>query len=58
MKIKYTILFVITLLIYYKINKEVKESYMDEIFHIPQAQAYCKNQFSEWNNKITTFPGL
>ena len=31
---------------------------MDEIFHIPQAEAYCKGNFMEWNDKITTLPGL
>lgn len=32
--------------------------YMDEIFHIPQAQRYCEGHFEEWDPKITTFPGL
>ena len=32
--------------------------YMDEIFHVPQAQEYCNGNFSNWNDKITTFPGL
>ena len=31
---------------------------MDEIFHIPQAQNYCVYNFSHWNGKITTPPGL
>lgn len=30
----------------------------DEIFHVPQAQRYCAGRFSEWDSKITTFPGL
>jgi alpha-1,2-glucosyltransferase len=30
----------------------------DEIFHIPQAQQYCQNNFNHWDNKITTFPGI
>jgi hypothetical protein len=30
----------------------------DEIFHIPQAQHYCRGEFSSWDPKITTFPGL
>lgn len=34
------------------------EPYMDEIFHIPQAQRYCQGKLSEWDPKITTFPGL
>ena len=32
--------------------------YMDEVFHVPQAQAYCQGQYWVWNKKITTFPGL
>lgn len=31
---------------------------MDEIFHVQQTQTYCDGRFSEWNQKITTFPGL
>mmetsp|Transcript_3443 Transcript_3443/g.7993 ORF Transcript_3443/g.7993 Transcript_3443/m.7993 type:complete len:353 (+) Transcript_3443:63-1121(+) len=34
------------------------EPYMDEVFHIPQAQAYCQGGFDVWDPKITTFPGL
>ena len=42
-----------------KIVEETQpEPYMDEIFHIPQAQNYCSYNFSHWNNKITTLPGL
>lgn len=32
--------------------------YLDEIFHIPQAQKYCNHEFSKWDPKITTLPGL
>ena len=32
--------------------------YMDEIFHIPQAQKYCNGTYDEWDPKITTLPGL
>lgn len=32
--------------------------YMDEIFHIPQAQKYCNGSFDSWDPKITTLPGL
>lgn len=34
------------------------EPYMDEIFHIPQARRYCNGKFTEWDDKITTLPGL
>ncbi|ETK80073.1 hypothetical protein L915_14152 [Phytophthora nicotianae] len=40
------------------VNRTVHDPYMDEIFHIPQAQKYCEGRFDEWDPKITTFPGL
>ncbi|KAF4451787.1 alpha-1,2 glucosyltransferase ALG10 [Fusarium austroafricanum] len=36
----------------------VPEPYLDEVFHIPQAQKYCQGKFLEWDDKITTPPGL
>ena len=30
----------------------------DEPFHVPQTQHYCCGDFSHWDPKITTFPGL
>ena len=42
----------------YYINTVVPVPYLDEIFHIPQAQAYCDGQFQTWDPKITTPPGL
>ena len=30
----------------------------DEIFHVPQVQAYCAGNFSHWDPMITTLPGL
>ena len=30
----------------------------DEIFHIPQAQEYCRANFRSWDPMITTPPGL
>uniref|UniRef100_H2Z275 Dol-P-Glc:Glc(2)Man(9)GlcNAc(2)-PP-Dol alpha-1,2-glucosyltransferase n=1 Tax=Ciona savignyi TaxID=51511 RepID=H2Z275_CIOSA len=32
--------------------------FIDEIFHIPQAQKFCNGHFSEWDPKITTLPGM
>ncbi|XP_012091633.1 dol-P-Glc:Glc(2)Man(9)GlcNAc(2)-PP-Dol alpha-1,2-glucosyltransferase isoform X2 [Jatropha curcas] len=40
------------------VNRIVPEPYMDEIFHIPQAQQYCKGNFWSWDPMITTPPGL
>ncbi|CAN0485688.1 unnamed protein product, partial [Ectocarpus sp. 12 AP-2014] len=34
------------------------EPYMDEIFHVPQAQAYCQGDYGRWDPKITTPQGL
>ena len=34
------------------------ETYMDEIFHVPQTQRYCHGDFAYWDPKITTLPGL
>lgn len=39
-------------------NVIIDEPYMDEPFHIPQAQAYCRGDFATWDPKITTPPGL
>ncbi|KAI0547625.1 DIE2/ALG10 family-domain-containing protein [Xylaria curta] len=36
----------------------VPEPYLDEVFHIPQAQVYCEGRYYEWDDKITTPPGL
>jgi hypothetical protein len=32
--------------------------YKDEPFHVNQTVEYCKNNFTSWDPKITTFPGL
>ncbi|KAM3581390.1 glucosyltransferase [Umbelopsis sp. WA50703] len=42
----------------FKVNSIVKDPYMDEIFHVPQAQRYCKGEFWTWDPMITTPPGL
>lgn len=40
------------------VNAEVPEPYLDEAFHVPQAQAYWAHQWTHWDPKITTPPGL
>lgn len=52
--ILYLVLHYITNLIY----QNVQQPYMDEIFHIPQAKLYCSNNFTYYDPKITTPPGL
>ncbi|CCX04311.1 alpha-2-glucosyltransferase Alg10 [Pyronema domesticum] len=41
-----------------KIGRIIPEPYLDEVFHIPQAQAYCRNAFDVWDPKLTTPAGL
>ncbi|KAF9481684.1 glucosyltransferase [Pholiota conissans] len=41
-----------------QVNTMVTEPYMDEPFHVPQAQAYCRGEYETWDPKITTPPGL
>ncbi|TGJ82814.1 hypothetical protein E0Z10_g5983 [Xylaria hypoxylon] len=40
------------------VDENVPEPYLDEVFHIPQAQVYCQGRYLEWDDKITTPPGL
>ncbi|KAI8927812.1 DIE2/ALG10 family-domain-containing protein [Entophlyctis helioformis] len=41
----------------WRVDSLVPGPYMDEIFHIPQAQAYCRAMFRSWDPKITTPAG-
>ncbi|KAJ9606973.1 glucosyltransferase [Cladophialophora chaetospira] len=40
------------------VNRIVPEPYLDEFFHVPQAQAYWFGKWTQWDPKITTPPGL
>ncbi|GIZ44523.1 hypothetical protein CKM354_000771900 [Cercospora kikuchii] len=40
------------------VDSAVQEPYLDEIFHIPQAQHYCAGRWHIWDPKLTTPPGL
>ncbi|KAI1148284.1 DIE2/ALG10 family-domain-containing protein [Nemania diffusa] len=40
------------------VTENVPKPYLDEVFHIPQAQVYCEGRYLEWDDKITTPPGL
>ncbi|KAL2620768.1 hypothetical protein R1flu_000973 [Riccia fluitans] len=40
------------------VNTGVPGGYMDEEFHLNQVEHYCRGDFSYWDPKITTFPGL
>lgn len=43
---------------FYIESRVQNEPYMDEIFHVYQAQNYCVGNFSHWDPMITTLPGL
>ncbi|XP_068966493.1 dol-P-Glc:Glc(2)Man(9)GlcNAc(2)-PP-Dol alpha-1,2-glucosyltransferase [Bombus flavifrons] len=32
--------------------------FIDEVFHVPQTLRYCAGNFTQWDPKITTLPGL
>ncbi|KRZ77234.1 Dol-P-Glc:Glc(2)Man(9)GlcNAc(2)-PP-Dol alpha-1,2-glucosyltransferase [Trichinella papuae] len=55
-------LFVIILfssqLIVHLVNIVVPAPFIDEIFHIGQLNHYCAGNFTHWDSKITTPPGL
>ncbi|KAI8956647.1 glycosyltransferase family 59 protein [Daldinia sp. FL1419] len=40
------------------VTEHAPNPYLDEVFHIPQAQVYCDGRFDVWDDKITTPPGL
>ncbi|XP_066283138.1 dol-P-Glc:Glc(2)Man(9)GlcNAc(2)-PP-Dol alpha-1,2-glucosyltransferase-like [Branchiostoma lanceolatum] len=49
---------VVSVAISARIHRAQPAPYMDEIFHVPQAQKYCQGKFTEWDPMITTLPGL
>ncbi|KAJ1984818.1 glucosyltransferase [Dimargaris verticillata] len=40
------------------VNQVVPQPYMDEVFHVAQAQAYCRGHYWAWDPMLTTPPGL
>ncbi|XP_006002490.1 dol-P-Glc:Glc(2)Man(9)GlcNAc(2)-PP-Dol alpha-1,2-glucosyltransferase [Latimeria chalumnae] len=50
--------FLVSCVLFSKITREQKDPYMDEVFHVPQAQKYCEGKFNQWDPMITTLPGL
>jgi alpha-1,2-glucosyltransferase len=40
------------------ITRTPPNNIQDEVFHIPQTQAYCSGRFDVWDPKLTTPPGL
>ncbi|KAI5948695.1 ALG10 [Candida theae] len=44
--------------VFLKTRELVTQPFIDEIFHLRQCQTYCAYKFDQWDNKITTPPGL
>ncbi|PVH72025.1 glycosyltransferase family 59 protein [Cadophora sp. DSE1049] len=56
--VAYVALYALTKFWLSHVTKAVREPYLDENFHIPQAQAYCKGRYDVWDPKLTTPSGL
>lgn len=58
--VRYAVPFALLLIPLWKIwvSAVVPEPYLDEAFHVPQAQAYWAHRWTHWDPKITTPPGL
>ncbi|TDZ34078.1 Dol-P-Glc:Glc(2)Man(9)GlcNAc(2)-PP-Dol alpha-1,2-glucosyltransferase [Colletotrichum trifolii] len=54
----YTIIFLLGWIWCSNVMERVEKPYLDEVFHIPQAQKFCEGRWTEWDDKITTPPGL
>lgn len=52
------VLFKVHSLWFTSVNSTVPEPYLDEVFHVPQAQAYWAGNWTQWDPKITTPPSL
>lgn len=39
-------------------RRDAVELVVDEIFHVAQAKRYCAGRWDEWDDKITTLPGM
>lgn len=48
----------LSLLYFCLVQHAVPLPYLDEIFHVPQTQAYCAGRWGVWDPAITTPPGL
>ncbi|XP_065563802.1 dol-P-Glc:Glc(2)Man(9)GlcNAc(2)-PP-Dol alpha-1,2-glucosyltransferase-like isoform X3 [Artemia franciscana] len=49
---------VVAFLFWHIVNTVQPGKLIDEIFHVTQAQNYCSGNFTHWDEKITTLPGL
>jgi alpha-1,2-glucosyltransferase len=51
-------LVILNLIIANRFNKSLTGPYMDEEFHFDQFIHYAQDDYTYWNDKLTTFPGL
>ncbi|KAK2027350.1 DIE2/ALG10 family protein [Colletotrichum zoysiae] len=58
MRVSYIIIFILGWIWCSSVMAHVDKPYLDEVFHIPQAQKFCQGRWDEWDDKITTPPGL
>ncbi|KAK1996287.1 DIE2/ALG10 family protein [Colletotrichum falcatum] len=58
MRVSYIIIFIFGWIWCSNVVARVDKPYLDEFFHIPQAQKFCQGRWDEWDDKITTPPGL
>ncbi|OBR02330.1 DIE2/ALG10 family protein [Colletotrichum higginsianum IMI 349063] len=58
MRVSYIIIFLLGWIWCSNVMAHVDKPYLDEVFHIPQAQKFCDGRWDEWDDKITTPPGL
>lgn len=52
------LIILISALIIKTVNDNILNDYMDEEFHLSQTVMYYNNNYTYWNNKLTTFPGV
>ncbi|WYZ45881.1 hypothetical protein EsH8_IX_000106 [Colletotrichum jinshuiense] len=58
MRTSYIIIFLLGWIWCSNVMAHVDRPYLDEVFHIPQAQKFCQGRWTEWDDKITTPPGI
>ncbi|XP_033342291.2 alpha-1,2-glucosyltransferase Alg10 [Megalopta genalis] len=52
------LLFSWIILLFLYLNRVQPYFFIDEVFHVPQTLQYCASNFTQWDPKITTLPGL
>ncbi|XP_011556878.3 putative Dol-P-Glc:Glc(2)Man(9)GlcNAc(2)-PP-Dol alpha-1,2-glucosyltransferase [Plutella xylostella] len=65
LSMKFEICLLVALIAYFIASKRVfdrvfstSHTVIDELFHVPMGLAYCHRNFTYWDPKITTLPGL